>query len=253
MLYLTLGTEGELKGSLAKYLTTQARDQLIDLTGVQKGQTLFFQFGKWNTTVSFLGALRSKLLKELGLLSDKQDLLDFAFVIDAPMFELGSDGTLGSTHHPFTKPKDEYIPYLIALADKIRAGYTLQEQDIVELTSMESDSYDIIANGYEIGGGSIRIHDQKLQHAIFTILGLSELEIEIRFGHLLKCFTFGVPPHGGCAFGFDRIIMIYQNKENIREVIAFPKNQKYRDPMFGSPSVVDREILQELQLKSTAS
>lgn len=149
-------------------------------------------------------------------------------------------------HHPFTKPKDEFIPYLIELADKMRNGYEITNEDKKKLTSMESDSYDIIATGYEIGGGSIRIHDQKLQHAIFTILGLEEKDIQIRFGHLLKCFSFGVPPHGGCAFGFDRIVMIYQNKENIREVIAFPKNQKYRDPMFGSPSEIDDQLLSDL-------
>ncbi len=238
-----------MKGPLTKYLTTENQNQLFDSIKIQPGQTAFFQFGTRENVVSLLGALRNKLIKELNLLADKQDLLDFAFVVDAPMFEVGSDGTLGSCHHPFTKPKDQYIPYLLELADKIRSGYTLTQEDIKKLTSMESDSYDIIADGYEIGGGSIRIHDQKLQHAIFTILGLSELEIEIRFGHILKCFTFGVPPHGGCAFGFDRIVMIYQNKENIREVIAFPKNQKYRDPMFGSPSEVDPEMLKELGLK----
>ena len=111
------------------------------------------------------------------------------------MFEMGSDGSLGATHHPFTKPQDEYIPYLIDLADKMRKGYTLTDEDKKKLTSMESDAYDIVACGYELGGGSIRIHDQKLQHAIFTILGLKEEEIQFRFGHLLKCFTFGVPPH----------------------------------------------------------
>ncbi|GHW02789.1 aspartate--tRNA ligase [candidate division SR1 bacterium] len=249
LLYLIFGSDGELKGPLAKYLTTESKNQFLDLTGIQSGQTAFFQFGDWSSTVSLLGALRIKLLRELQLLIDKQDMLDFAFVIDAPMFEIGSDGSLGSTHHPFTKPKDQYIPYLIELADKMRDGYALSADDIQQLTSMESDSYDIVADGYEIGGGSIRIHDQRLQHAIFTILGLTETEIEFRFGHILKCFTFGVPPHGGCAFGFDRIIMIYCNSENIREVIAFPKNQKYRDPMFGSPSEVDPQMLKELGLR----
>jgi aspartyl-tRNA synthetase len=175
-------------------------------------------------------------------------LLDFAFVVDMPLFELGSDGSLGSVHHPFTKPKNEFVPYLLELAEKMRTGYKLTEEDKKKLTSMESDTYDIVACGYEIGGGSIRIHDQALQHAIFTILGLEEKDIQFRFGHLLKCFSFGVPPHGGCAFGFDRMVMIYQNKENIREVIAFPKNQKYRDPMFGSPSVIDDQLLKDLGL-----
>jgi aspartyl-tRNA synthetase len=190
LLYLILGTDGEAKGSLAKFLDEDLKNELLELTGAQQGQTLFFQFGSRLESVSLLGALRIKLLKELNLLVDKQDFLDFAFVVDAPMFELGSDGSLGSTHHPFTKPKDEFIPYLIEVADKMRNGYVLSEEDKKKLTSMESDSYDIIAYGCEIGGGSIRIHDQKLQHAIFTILGLEEKDIQFRFGHLLKCFSF---------------------------------------------------------------
>jgi aspartyl-tRNA synthetase len=113
---------------------------------------------------------------------------------------------------------------------------------------MESDSYDLIGCGYEIGWGSIRIHDQKLQHAIFTILWLEEKDIQFRFGHILKCFTFWVPPHGGCAFGLDRMVMVFTGKENIREVIAFPKNQKYRDPMFWSPSEIDDQLLNDLGL-----
>lgn len=184
-----------MKGSLAKFLDASLKDELLELTQAQHGQTLFFQFGSWIESVELLGALRIKLLRELHLLDDKQDLLDFAFVIDMPLFELGSDGSLGSVHHPFTKPKDEFVPYLLELADKMRTGYQLTEEDKKKLTTMESDTYDIIACGYELGGGSIRIYDQKLQHAIFTILGLEETAIQFRFGHLLKCFSFGVPPH----------------------------------------------------------
>ena len=114
---------------------------------------------------------------------------------------------------------------------------------------MESDSYDLVAMWYEIGWWSIRIHDQKLQHAIFTILGLEEKDIQFRFGHILKCFTFWVPPHGWCAFGLDRMVMIFTGKENIREVIAFPKNQKYRDPRVGSPSEIEEHLLRDLGLR----
>ena len=187
---LILGADGEMKGSLAKFVDDSLKAELLSLTQAQSGQTLFFQFGSRLESVELLGALRIKLLKELHLLDDKQEMLDFAFVVNAPMFEMGSDGSLGSVHHPFTKPQDEYIPYLLELADKMRAGYVLSDEDKKKLTSMESDSYDVIACGYEIGGGSIRIHDQKLQHAIFTILGLEEKDIQFRFGHLLKCFSF---------------------------------------------------------------
>ena len=104
-------------------------------------------------------------------------------------------------------------------------------------------------NGYELGGGSIRIHDAELQHAIFALLGLSEQQIQERFGHLIKCFAYGVPPHGGCAFGLDRIVMLYQNMENIREVILFPKNQKYRDLMLNAPSDIGEGLIHELGLE----
>lgn len=247
LLYLILDPEW-IKGSLSKYLTPELESELLSLTNAKQWETIFFQCWEWGDVVSLLWALRSKLLKELNLTAWLEDLLDFAFVVDAPMFEMWSDGQLWSTHHPFTKPKDEYIPYLIELADKMRNGYKMTDEDIAQLTSMESDSYDIVAMWYEIGWGSIRIHDQKLQHAIFTILGLEEKDIQFRFGHILKCFTFWVPPHGGCAFWLDRMVMIFTWKENIREVIAFPKNQKYRDPMFWSPSEIESSMLGELWL-----
>jgi len=248
LLYLILDPAEWAKWSLAKYLTDDLKSELLSLTGAKDWETIFFQVGEWTEVVGLLWALRIKLLKELKLTEWMEDLLDFAFVADAPMFELWSDGQLGSTHHPFTKPKDEYIPYLLELAEKMRNGYKLTDEDIEKLTSMESDSYDLVAMWYEIGWWSIRIHDQKLQHAIFTILGLEEKDIQFRFGHILKCFTFWVPPHGWCAFGLDRIVMIFTGKENIREVIAFPKNQKYRDPMFWSPSEIDEQLLSDLGL-----
>lgn len=249
LLYLILDQVEWIKWSLAKYLTPELQTELLSLTWAKDGETLFFQVWERKEVVWLLWALRIKLLKELNLTVWMEDLLDFAFVVDAPMFEVWSDWQLWSTHHPFTKPKDEYIPYLIELADKIRNGYKMTEEDIAKLTSMESDSYDIVALWYEIGWWSIRIHDQKLQHAIFTILWLEEKDIQFRFGHILKCFTFWVPPHGGCAFWFDRMVMVFTWKENIREVIAFPKNQKYRDPMFGSPSEIEDSLLKELGLE----
>lgn len=249
LLYLILDPTEWMKWSLAKYLTPELQNQLLTLTWAKDWETLFFQVWEWKEVVWLLWALRIKLLKELNLTAWMEDLLDFAFVVDAPMFEVWSDGQLGSTHHPFTKPKDEYIPYLIELADKMRDGYKMTEEDIAKLTSMESDSYDIVALWYEIGWWSIRIHDQRLQHAIFTILWLEEKDIQFRFGHILKCFTFWVPPHWGCAFWFDRMVMVFTWKENIREVIAFPKNQKYRDPMFWSPSEIESSMLGELWLQ----
>ena len=125
----------------------------------------------------------------------------------------------------------------------------MTDEEREQLMEVKSDSYDIVLNGYELGGGSIRIHDAELQHAIFALLGLSEQQIQERFGHLLKCFAYGVPPHGGCAFGLDRIVMLYQNMENIREVILFPKNQKYRDLMLNAPSDIGEGLIHELGLE----
>lgn len=114
--------------------------------------------------------------------------------------------------------------------------------------AIKSDAYDVVVNGYEVAGGSIRIHDAVLQKAIFTIFGLSDQEIEYRFGHMLRAFSYGVPPHGGCAVGFDRTVMILQDEPNIREVIAFPKTQKGEDLLLGAPSSIDPKLYDELHL-----
>ncbi|MBI4120451.1 MAG: aspartate--tRNA ligase [Parcubacteria group bacterium] len=170
--------------------------------------------------------------------SDKPDLrknkedpneLAFVFVIDFPMFEKKGDGSLGAVHHPFTLP---------------------QTQDIGELKkdplNVLAYQHDLVLNGYEIGGGSMRIHQPELLEAVFEILGHTKAEIQDKFGHMLEAFRYGVPPHGGIAPGIDRLIMVLQNEPNIREVIAFPKTGDGRDPMMGSPAEVSKEQLREL-------
>ncbi|MEI7919531.1 MAG: amino acid--tRNA ligase-related protein [bacterium] len=149
-------------------------------------------------------------------------------------------------HHPFTKPKDKDIPFVKELGKKVASGTALNDNEMEKLLGITADCYDIIINGNEAGGGSIRIHDTELQSSIFSLLGLSQQQIQNRFGHLLKAFDYGVPPHGGCAFGLDRMVMIYQNLENIREVILFPKNQKYRDLVLNAPSEIDDSLLADL-------
>jgi aspartyl-tRNA synthetase len=173
--------------------------------------------------------------------SDKPDLrkdkndpdeLAFMWVVDFPMFSRDKEGNLGAEHHPFTSPKKEDISMLASKPESVKAN-----------------AYDIVLNGYEIGGGSIRIHDRDIQHKVFEILGVSEDDIQRRFGHMLEAFTFGAPPHGGIALGVDRIVAILQNEPNIREIMAFPKTGDARDLMMGSPSDVDPKAIKEANIK----
>lgn len=173
--------------------------------------------------------------------NDKPDLrvnkndpneLAFCWVVDFPMFEKNDEGEIGATHHPFTAPMDEDVALLESDPLKARAK-----------------AYDIVLNGYEIGGGSIRIHSKQVQHKIFEILGIKEEDIRLRFGHMLDAFTYGAPPHGGMAGGLDRIIMLLQEEPNIREIMAFPKTGEAQDLMMGAPSVLDDVQLAETGIK----
>ena len=168
------------------------------------------------------------------LREDKNDPNELAFcwVVDFPMFEKNDKGEIGAQHHPFTAPIDEDMALLDEKPLEARAK-----------------AYDIVLNGYEIGGGSIRIHDDKLQHKIFKILGLKDENIQARFGHMLEAFSYGAPPHGGIALGLDRLIMLLQNEPNIREIIAFPKNGEAQDLMMGAPSALNDEQLLEAGIK----
>lgn len=165
---------------------------------------------------------------DLRINKNDPDELAFCWVVDFPMFEKNDEGEIGATHHPFTAPMDEDVEYLKTDPLKARAK-----------------AYDIVLNGYEIGGGSIRIHSKEIQHQIFEILGLDEQTIEKRFGHMLEAFTYGAPPHGGMAGGLDRIIMLLQNEPNIREIMAFPKTGEAEDLMMGAPSELDQKQLEE--------
>jgi aspartyl-tRNA synthetase len=180
--------------------------------------------GEWLTAVSVLGQLRL----QLGRPETHEDL-EFLWVTDFPMFEPGDEG-LTFLHHPFTSPQDVKV---------------MEERPLEALAR----AYDVVVNGTELGSGSIRIHDPDVQRRVFDILGISPSEQESRFGWFLRALRYGTPPHGGFAFGIDRLVMVLQDEANIREVIPFPKTQSGQDPMAGSPTSVEESQLAELGLE----
>lgn len=221
--YVTFGEDGELGGPVAKNLTDAERDGLAAATGAKPGDCIFFAAGKRSDALGLLGAARLEIGKRIGAIDESQ--WSFLWVVDAPMFEEieNEDGSLGWTavHHPFTSPNSEW------------------------LDNFESDpsnalawAYDIVCNGNEIGGGSIRIHQGSVQERVFKLLGLSDEETQEKFGFLLEAFKFGPPPHGGIALGWDRICMLLSGAANLREVIAFPKTGGGHDPLTGAPTPI---------------
>jgi len=190
------------------------------------GDLILFGAGDFLHAVEPLGAVRLKLGDDLKL--RKSNEWAYLWVVDFPMFEKKDDGTVAAQHHPFTSP--------------LAADFEKLETSPLEC---RAQAYDIVLNGVELGGGSIRIHDPELQHKIFEIFGMSEKETQAKFGHLLSAFEFGCPPHGGCALGLDRIVMLFAGEPNIREVIAFPKNQVAADLMLGAPAPMPEKELDE--------
>lgn len=222
-----------LKGPIAKFLT-EVSDELIKATNAEVGDILMFAADKPSVVAASLGAIRSRLGKELGLIDESK--FNFLWVIDWPLFEYDEEARrYVSAHHPFTKPKDEDIELLATEPAKVYA-----------------DAYDIVLNGYELGGGSTRIHTRELQEKMFETLGFTKETAQEQFGFLLDALTYGFPPHGGIALGLDRLVMLLAGEENIREVIAFPKNGKAADPMTSAPSPVAPLQLFELNIDVTA-
>ncbi|KKP38021.1 MAG: Aspartate-tRNA ligase [Candidatus Peregrinibacteria bacterium GW2011_GWA2_33_10] len=223
----------ELKSPILKFLNEKSLEEIKKRVKLENKDIVFFVADKFQTTCESLGWVRLACAKKLKLINE--NLLAYCWVIDFPLFEWSTDDNrLVSAHHPFTSPKLEDIHLLENEPEKVRAI-----------------AYDIVLNGNEVGGGSIRIHDSKLQSKIFDILKISKQDSQKRFGHLLKAFTFGAPPHGGIAWGLDRLIMLIQNEPNIREVIAYPKDQKAKDLMTGAPSTLPKIQTDEVHIKVT--
>jgi aspartyl-tRNA synthetase len=218
--YATFSESGEVGGPVAKNLSDDERSGLAAAVGASAGDCVFFAAGAPHASKELLGAARLEIGRRCSLIDESA--WSFLWVVDAPMFEETSDGAgWTSVHHPFTAPLPEW-------ADKF----------VTEPGGALADAYDIVCNGYEIGGGSIRIHRSDMQRAVFDVIGLSAEEARSQFGFLLDAFKYGPPPHGGIAFGWDRVVMLLSGAETIRDVIAFPKAASGLDPLTGAPTVI---------------
>jgi len=225
--------ESGIRSSIAKFFSEEEMDALLKKTCAEPGDLILFVADKNQVVYDSLGALRVEIAKRLGILNDME--YRFLWVTEFPLFEFDEEENRWvAKHHPFTSPMDEDIEFLESDPGRVR-----------------SKAYDIVLNGTEIGGGSIRIHMQDLQQRMFRLLGLSREEAQAKFGYLLEAFKYGVPPHGGMAYGLDRLVMLMAGRNSIRDVIAFPKVQNASDLMIEAPDAVDPKQLEELHLKVT--
>ena len=217
--------ENELKGPLVKFISQSALNELVSRVKAEVGDIIFFGAGAKKIVWDYMGRLRLKVAEDMKLINENE--YKFLWVVDFPMFEK-DEGKTKALHHPFTMPKD------------------LSKDDVEEI---ESIAYDVVLNGIELGGGSIRIHKDSIQKQVFELLGISDEEAKEKFGFLLEALSFGAPPHGGIAIGFDRLIMLLSKAQSIRDVIAFPKTQKATCPLTQAPSIVSNEQLKELHIR----
>jgi aspartyl-tRNA synthetase len=224
--------DGEFKSSVNKFFSQDELKEIADEFDAKTGDLILIVADQPKVVYDSLGFLRRHIADQMGLLDPHQ--YNLLWVVNFPMFEKNEDGEVTAMHHPFTHPRTEDIPLLDT--DPMHVG---------------SDTYDIVLNGVEMGGGSIRIHDRDLQQKMFDILGITKEESERKFGFLLEAFKYGAPPHGGLAYGLDRMIMLLTGESSIREVMAFPKNQNAQCLVSDAPNTVDDEQLKELGIAVT--
>jgi aspartyl-tRNA synthetase len=224
---------GEWKSPIVKFFTEDEKEALRSKLQVEEGDLILFAADKWEVVCEVLGRIRSRIA-EMQKLTAGSSQLDFLWVTDFPLMAFSAEeNKWNAVHHPFTRPKDEDLAKLEAQ----------------KFNEVRAEAYDVVLNGVELGGGSIRIHEPELQAKIFAALGVNEEEQQSMFGHMLRAFRLGAPPHGGIAFGLDRIVMLICGEESIREVMAFPKNNRGIDLMSNSPSEVDPRQLRDLGIK----
>lgn len=217
--YILVGQDGEISGPVAKNISENERNGIASAVGAQPNDAIFFAAGARTEALALLGAARLEIGRRCGLIGENE--WRFLWVVDAPMFEKNDEGRWTAVHHPFTGPKPEFASTF----------HTHPESALAY-------AYDIVLNGNEIGGGSIRIHQREMQQRVFDVIGLTKEEAESKFGFLLEAFTYGPPPHGGIALGIDRLTALIAGVDSIREVIAFPKTASGGDPLTGAPTPI---------------
>jgi aspartyl-tRNA synthetase len=223
-------TAEQARGPMNKFMSIEVIREIAQKTGANPGDLILIVAAAEKMVNAVLGGLRSEMGARLGL--KDPDRFEFAWVTDFPLFEWDDDlKKWGPAHHVFSSPKPEHIEFIESDPGKVHA-----------------DLYDLVCNGWELGSGSIRIHDPKLQLKVFNVIGYTEDQIHERFGHLLRAFEYGAPPHGGMGLGLDRLVAVIAGESSIREVIAFPKTQSAVDPMFEAPGQITREQLAELHI-----
>ena len=233
---------GEWKSPIVKFFSDAEKAALESRLNIEEGDCLFFAADKWEVACEVLGRLRLRIA-EMQKLMPSSEIWDFLWVIDFPLFEWSAEeNKLNAMHHPFTRPKAEDMPLFVDATPR-RVGKAVIRRIV------RADAYDVVLNGVEIGGGSMRIYEPELQAKMFEALGISPQDRESQFGHLLRALRLGAPPHGGIALGLDRLVMLICGEQSIRDVMAFPKNNRGVDLMSNSPSEVDPRQLRDLGIE----
>ena len=221
---------GEVTGGIAKFITDDIKKQLVNEFGMSKNSSVFFIADEFKTAQKIAGLVRIELGKRLDLL--EKDVYRFCYIVDFPMYELSDEGTIDFNHNPFSMPQG--------------GMEALETKDPLDILAYQ---YDLVCNGYEMASGAVRNHNPEIMVKAFEIAGYNEEDVKNRFGALYNAFQYGTPPHAGAAPGVDRMVMLIEDSQNIREVIAFPKNKRARDLLMRAPSVVSEQQLKDVHIK----